>query len=1260
VQTAATAADEELITPAEGSPGSAAVQRAIQRFVPGDLAERLLTARGPLGRERRMMTILFSDVKGSTAMAESLDPEDLMEIMDGAFEVLISPIYRYEGTLARLMGDGILAFFGAPIAHEDDAQRACLAGLEIVAGAQRYAEKLEQERGIRGFAVRVGINTGLVVVGEVGSDLRVEYTAMGDAVNLAARLEAAAEPGTVLVSEATHKLVAPLFVTEALGSIEVKGRLEPVSVYRVTSTRAEVGKLRGITGLASSIVGREAECAALQDALARLQAGAGGVATVVGEAGIGKSRLVAEVRKGAASAPLQWVEGRCLSYGTSITYLLWLDVLRDLLGVTLDDGPGKVAAVLQARVAALCPEHFDAVFPYLGRLMSLPLGDEVEALLADLDGRTLRERTFAAVETLLACVAEEQPLAVVCEDLHWADPTSIALLEGLLPLTKRAPLLVVCVFRPEKRHRSWRLQEITARDHGERHTHLWLEALSRDESARLVGNLLRLEGLPSQLKEQIQERAEGNPFYLEEVLRSLIDEGAIEQEAGTGRWLVTGEVEEIAIPDTLQGVLLARIDRLQEETKRVLQMAAVIGRLFLYRVLAAIAVEERDLDGRLLTLRQEEMIRERARLPELEYIFKHHLTQEAAYNGLLKKERRVFHRQVAEALERLFPERVEAQVGLLAHHWERAGDAEKATAYLLQAGDQARLAYAQEEAIDFYERALVFLGEMGEDDRAARTQMKLGLTYDSVFDFQRSREAYEAGFALWQRAGSARRGRRLARAPHALRLYLDEPEGLDYDHLDVDLIYQLFSGLADDTPEFSVVPDVAASWDLLDGGRRYVFHLRDDVYWSDGVPVTAHDFEFAWKRLLDPAASLEDAGLLYDIRGARDFHEAQGRDLGVRALDEATLEVELEGPTGYFLHVISYPATYPVPRHVVEGRGPAAADPDGLVTNGPFTIASWHPGKSLVLERYPRYHGPVSGNVHEVQLTFLQPDARHAPMEKYQAGSSDVIQFGGSHIGIKTMDRLRQSHAAEWVSLPSATTGVLVFDASRPPFDDARVRRAFALALDRGKLVNEFWGAYWFEATGGFVPPGMPGHVPGIALPYDPERAQQLLAEAGYPHGAGFPTVEMWVGLPADPEYWEHPVVGQWNRILNVSARMRWQDFRSAANAGRVRDLPPHIYFTGWAGDYPDPDSYLRVAVQFYSTWQHEQYLDIIERARRTLDQAQRMALYAQAERILAEEVPILPVDYDRKHFLIKPWVRRYPRSPNGTLFWKDVVIEPH
>ncbi len=1262
------------------APASDVTAERLQRLVPKEFAERLRATRGQVGKERRMVTILFSDVKGSTQMAETLDPEEVMEIMNGAFDVLIEPITRYEGTLARLMGDAILAFFGAPITHEDDPERACRAALEIVEGAQRYAARLEEERGIRDFNVRVGINTGLVVVGEVGSDLRVEYTAMGDAINLAARMESAAEPGTILITKETHKLIAPLFDTEALGPIQVKGKTEPVSVYRVLAPKVAPVKPRGIAGLESLLVGREAELGALQEAVERLQAGVGGIVTIAGEAGLGKSRLVAEIRRDVPAERLDWVEGRCLSYGTSIAYLLWLDALRGLLEVTTEDPPADVRDVLRERVQtlrlgsgqALCPERFETVYPYLGRLMSLPLEAEAASTLRDLESEKLKASTFHAVASLIEGAARQCPLVLVCEDLHWADPTSVELLEQLLALTDRAPLLFICVFRPQTEHGCWRIKETAARLYRHRHTDLWLDPLSAAESETLVGNLLQVEGprpelvegLPQKLEWRILSHAEGNPFYVEEIIRSLIDDGAIVRDEASGRWGVTRDVTDIAIPDTLHGVLMARIDRLQEETKRVLQLAAVIGRVFLYRVLAAIAREERELDDHLLTLQREEMIRERARVPELEYIFKHHLTQEAAYNGLLKKERRVFHRQVAEALERLFPDRIEEQVGLLAHHWERAEEPEKAIEYLLRAGDQARLAYAHEEAIDYYRRALRFLKEQGEHERAARTLMKMGLTYHTAFDFKEARQAYEEGFVLWQRAGEMEPAVSPPTVPHGLRVALmsESPTldpGLASDIPSSTVTEQLFSGLVELSPEMSVVPDVARSWQVLDGGRKYVFRLRDDVRWSDGAPVTAGDFEYAWKRVLNPAIGSPNASLVYDIQGARAYHQGEvdkPERVGVRALDEFTLVVELEEPTGYFPHLLTYHATYPVPRHVVEAHGEAWTEVGNIATNGPFRLASWERGESMLLERNPAYHGRFTGNLLQVELS--SPSRQPARvLQMYEDNRLEAFHFG--RIPQADWYRAWQRYAGEHVSGPSLMTWYIGFHVNRPPFDDRRVRRAFTLATDRETLADVARRGYVSPATAGFVPPGMPGHSPGIGLPYDPESARHLLAEAGYPGGRGFPVLESlashWPWVVLTVEYLQ----AQWRENLGVE--ITWRQMELGRLLDRLSREAPHMWLTGWIADYPDPDNFLRVSTWRVNTgWQSEAYDGLVEGARRAMDQGKRMRMYQQADRILVEEAPILPLFYSRLHMLVKPWVKKFPVSPLKWWFWKDVIIEPH
>ncbi len=680
--------------------------------------------------ERRQATILLADVMGSTALAERVDTETWVEIMNRVFHLLGDVIYRYGGEIDQYRGDGLVAFFGAKAAHEDDPERALRAALVMQEAVKRYAAELQAERGVD-LLLRVGINTGEVIAAEVGDRRRhSEDTAMGRAIALAARMESAAQPGTVLVTAHTYHLTRTLFEWQALGEIWVKGVSQPVTVYRPLAARDLGGKGRGIEGLSSPLIGRDEELGALRKALDDLQRGVGGIVTLVGEAGIGKSRLVAEIRRSAAggqqSDGVQWVEGRCLSYGGSIAYLLWLDMLRGVLGVAPDAPSEVVRDALRARVQALCPDRFDAVYPYLCRLMSLPLEDKY-AVIRDLQGENLRAEVFWAVQTLVESAARQQPLVMVCEDLHWADATSLALLERVLALTDRAALLLICVFRPEVEHGCWQIKEMAARLYRHRHTDLWLDALSADESQVLVGHLLRIEDLPVALRAKILDHAEGNPFYVEEIIRTLIDDGAIvcEDEGlstadassalRTSHWRATREIADIPIPDTLHGVLSARIDRLQEETRRVLRLASVIGRVFFYRVLAEITRGEAQLDTRLLTLQRQQLIRERARVPELEYIFKHELTREAAYNGLLKRERRAYHRQVAEALERLFPEQADEQAGLLAHHWERAEGPEKAVRCLLRAGEQARAAYANEEAADYYQRALVLMDALVPD-----------------------------------------------------------------------------------------------------------------------------------------------------------------------------------------------------------------------------------------------------------------------------------------------------------------------------------------------------------------------------------------------------------------------------------------------------------------------------------------------------------------------------------------------------------------
>ncbi|RME42553.1 MAG: hypothetical protein D6791_17465 [Chloroflexi bacterium] len=645
------------------------------------------------------------------------------------------------------------------------------------------------------------------------------------------------------------------------------------------------------------------------------------------------------------------------------------------------------------------------------------------------------------------------------------------------------------------------------------------------------------------------------------------------------------------------------------------------------------------------------------------YRFAHALFQRYLYNDLSAGERRLLHGEIAEVLEELYAGRTEDITVQLARHYTEAGEADKAVEYLLLAGDRARSLYAHQEAIDAYQRALGFLKELGECERAARTLMKLGLTYHTAFDFDRAREAYEEGFALRQRGGRGRPAI-LAAAPHALRIAGSEPLTLDptlaVDGSSIIIVDQLFSGLIALGPEMEAVPDVAASWEVADEGRRYVFHLRDEVMWSDGRPLTAGDFEFAWKRVLDPATGSPSASLLYDVKGARAFHQGQTPDpdcVGVRSLDDTTLMVELEGPTGYFLYLLTCAYTYPVPRHVVETHGDRWTDAQHLVTNGPFRLLTWERGASLSLTRNPSYHGQCEGNVQQVEILVGQEGANLLAL--YGKDDLDILPLAGmTNLAPDEVDAARQRHAADYISLPELNTAGIGFDVSRPPFNDRRVRRAFALAVDRRWWADEVHRGQFFPGTGGFVPPGMPGHSPDIGLPYDPEQARRLMAEAGYPDGDAFPCVTLVLPDAARATAAFEQLQQHWQAALSVEIAcetMEWGAFEL------VKERLPHLFFQGWAADYPDPDNFLRVGLLYHQAeWRNEKYSRLVEQARRLTDQAARMKLYRQADRILVEEAVFLPLAYVRSHLLLKPWVKKYPLLPMKSWFWKDVVIEPH
>ena len=1240
----------------------------LQRLVPKEYAERLLATRGQVGRERRTVTILFSDVKGSTAMAEDLDPEEVMEIMDVAFDVLIEPVYRYEGTLARLMGDAVLAFFGAPIAHEDDPERAIRAALDIISGAQEYAQRLERERGLEGFNARVGINTGLVVVGEVGSDLRVEYTAMGDAINLAARMEQNAPPGGILISHDTYRHVRGMFDVEPLEPLYIKGRTEPVQAYLVEGAKARAFRkpMRGVEGIETHMVGREAELKHLQDAFySAMEDGELQQVTISGEAGVGKSRLLHEFDIWAEVLPVQfyYFRGRANPEMRYQPYGLIRDLIAFRFQIQESDPGRMVREKLEAgvRLALGDERNSQAAAHLIGHLLGFEIGESPHLATVRDDAQAMRDRALEYLAGYFQGAAAQLLVLILLEDLHWADDSSLDALNQLSQALTGESLMVVAAARPElyERRPHW----------GEGqpfHTRLDLGRLSKWDSRRLVAEILqKVAEVPQTLRDLIVGGAEGNPFFIEELVKMLVEDSVIVK--GEEAWhLAPDRLAGVHVPPTLTGVLQARVDRLPVEERTVLQQASVVGRLFWDRAVARInasageGIEEAEIRNNLSALRSREMVFQRetsAFADAQEYLFKHALLREVAYESVLKRVRRVYHGLVADWLLEQAGERLEEYTGLIADHLALAGRTEEAVDYLLQAGDRARGLYAHQEAIRAYEQALALLKAQSDDERTARTLMKLGLTHHNAFAYRQSRAAYDEGFALWQKAAQVKPAKPPPPAPHALRQGVSRR---DYQTLDPALeaneaSSQLFSGLVAPTPEMESIPDVAWRWEVLDGGRTYVFHLREDVRWSDGVPVTAHDFEYAWKRALDLASGSPFASLLYDIKGARACHQGKvgPEAVGVRALDAVTLAIELEAPTGYFLHLLTHSVASPVPRHALEAHGEDWTAVDRIVTNGPWRVESWQRGERLILARNETYHGHFGGNLKRVELVFLgdlwgTPDWHLQTAGLYECGTLDVVRFARA-------DWLRQKHAEEHVSFPALWLGYVGFDPSQPPFNDLRVRRAFALAIDRDRFVQEVWEGLFTPTSGGLIPPGMPGHSPDIGLPCDPAQARELLAESGYPEGHGFPTVKGVGGHPREIENLQ----AQWRENLGLEVDWQVLDLATAYET-LGRELPP-LFWAAWMAAYPDPDDLLRTLfLEPYCNWHNDTYDRLVEEARRLTDQELRMKLYRQADRILVEEVPLTPVMYLRQHLLVKPWVQKYVMSLMGEVFWKDVVIGPH
>jgi tetratricopeptide (TPR) repeat protein len=655
-------------------------------------------------------------------------------------------VERLEGNVNQYMGDGVMALFGAPLAIEDGPRRAVQAALDIQRVLRELSRRLEAERRIS-LQMRIGLHTGTVVVGSIGDDWRMDYTAMGDTTTIAARLQQSAEPGRVLISAATHHLVAGFFETVDRGELLVKGHAAPVHAFEVVRARArrdrvEAAAERGLTPL----VGREHELAVLLERFAAAKRGRGQAVFLTGEAGIGKSRLVHElrVRLVAAGEPIRWIEGRCVSFGRAIPLLPVTEQVRDSVGIEEHDAESDLLAKLDDQLERLGTPP--AIAPYLRALL---VGDGGEPALAGLDPALRRTRTFDALRALTLAMVRERPTVLVFEDLHWSDRSTEEYLATLLPALGEAPVLLVATHRADYTPPFGDPRAVTT---------LRLPSLRGDEALAIAAAVLGTDALPAEVAAALTEKAEGVPLFIEEVSKTLLDLGVLRREADGTQ--LARRLDEVDIPETIEGIIMARLDRLGEQGKRTVQLASVIGRHFLKRLLERVAELPQRVDGLLAELKRLEIVYEQGQLPEPAYVFKHAVIQDVAYNSLLLQRRKELHRAVGRAIEELYGDRLAEHYGELAHHFLAGEEWASALAYAERAGDAAVQTYANVEAQAHYRQALAAAAALVPAPDAARLielHVKLGRVLATLGDYAESIAQHEQALGLAERAGDPRR-----------------------------------------------------------------------------------------------------------------------------------------------------------------------------------------------------------------------------------------------------------------------------------------------------------------------------------------------------------------------------------------------------------------------------------------------------------------------------------------------------------------------
>jgi class 3 adenylate cyclase/tetratricopeptide (TPR) repeat protein len=682
-----------------------------ESYTPKFLADKILNTRSAVEGERKVVTVLFADVANYTAIAEKRDPEEVHRIMDGCFKILMDGIHRYEGTINQFTGDGIMAIFGAPIAHENHAQRACYAALSIQRAIEDYGEKVRADSGLE-FKMRFGINSGLVMVGAIGNDLRMDYTADGDTTNLASRLESIAKPGSVVVSESTYRLIKAYFRLEALGPVTLKGKEEPQNAYLLidstsVKTRFEEAVSKGLV----RFVGRKNSMATLRSIWNRANEGLGQVMGIMGEPGVGKSRLMLEFKRSLAEDDIHFLEGRCLPHGDSIAYLPFLDILKAHFSIKEGQDDSDSTKNIKEKITFMDKKASPFMISAFQQLLSLRIDDES---WHPIEPKQKRYHMFETLKSLFIGMSEEKPLIIVVDDLQWMDRTSEEFLSYFIDSISQTPILLMLLYRPEYTH-PWEKKS--------HYSKIGLGQLTRKSSVELISAVLEEGAVEDELEQLILRQSAGNPLFIEELIYSLLENHVIEKK--NGRFVLVHRLDSINVPDTIHGIVAARIDKLDDTLKRIMQTASVIGHDFGYRILQTITGMGEELKSRLDKLQSLELIYEKKLFPELEYTFKHALIQEVAYSSLLLKRRMELHANIGLSLEFLYADRLDEFYEILAYHFSSGEHFAKAYQYLKLSGKKAESNFSHLEAFHFFEKALRTSDKLAKQDGADSEKLEI-------------------------------------------------------------------------------------------------------------------------------------------------------------------------------------------------------------------------------------------------------------------------------------------------------------------------------------------------------------------------------------------------------------------------------------------------------------------------------------------------------------------------------------------------------